>query len=82
MFKDKPESSAGQILRNVRRNLPDVVSDQLPGTHALKNKINRIRSKILGGPANPTTLEDLGDIPDEFKHILTRGTFLLVFFKY
>ena len=60
------------MIRKVRNELPSAISDNLPGTHALKRSINRYREH--DGPANPATLADLGDIPDEYKYILTRDS--------
>ena len=73
-LKTEPEKSAGRIIRDVRKELPQVITDNLPSTHSMKNTVNKARVQIIGGPANPDTLEELGDIPDHFKHILTRDS--------
>ena len=78
--QNQPELTAGQVIRSERSALPDAISDRLPGTHSLKNSINRYRSKTIQGPANPQSLADLGIIPDEFKNIMTRGILRFLIF--
>jgi hypothetical protein len=56
-------------VNNVKVNLPDAAIDGLPATHVLKKSVNRIKALEFDAPVAPTRLEDLGEIPDEFKYV-------------
>lgn len=46
--------NAGGVIRNVRSDLPDAVSDLLPSTESLKGSV-RYYCRNAVGPANPKT---------------------------
>lgn len=45
----------------------------LPSKHSLVNMVNRTRREVLEAPANPTSLQNLGEIPHEYRIHKKRG---------
>lgn len=64
-----PEEPPARIIRNALADLGDEVLSQVPERPALKRTINRKRQKNL--PRNPQCLQDIAELPDEFKRTLT-----------
>lgn len=64
-----------QITSNRLQNIPAVVLAKLPNEMAVRRTINRVRQANL--PPNPKTLEELGDIPDEYQQTSGGDRFLL-----
>lgn len=70
-----PEMPPLQITSNRLQNIPAVVLAKLPNEMAVRRTINRVRQANL--PPNPKTLEELGDIPDEYQQTSGGDRFLL-----
>ncbi|KAK3916426.1 Obg-like ATPase 1 [Frankliniella fusca] len=72
---EHPEAPPAQILRNA---LPQVASStlvHLPLRESMKRTFNRRRQGSL--PPNPKSLQDLGEIPADFRLTLGRKEFLI-----
>ena len=66
------------MINKAKGNYPDAVVDGLPSSHSLTNAVNRLRAAEFNAPITPATLDELGDIPDEFRYILSRGNSFLI----
>uniref|UniRef100_A0A914E4W4 MULE transposase domain-containing protein n=1 Tax=Acrobeloides nanus TaxID=290746 RepID=A0A914E4W4_9BILA len=66
--KVNPQLTANQAIDQVRDKLNTAILDKMPTKNAQVLLVNRTRKKALAAPANPTTLEDLGEIAEEFAY--------------
>lgn len=73
--KEHPEAPPAQILRNELQGIDSGVLSQLPDRSNLRKAITRERLK--GMPSNPQRLEDLVNIPNEYRQTLRGDRFLL-----
>lgn len=73
--RQNPELPPAVILRNELPNVPQAVLSQMASQPNLTKSMRRERRRDL--PANPTSLEDLGEIPDRYKNSLTGEKFLI-----
>ena len=64
-----------QVTSNRLQNIPAVVLAKLPNEVTVRRTINRVRQANL--PPNPKTLQELGDIPDEYQQTSGGDWFLL-----
>lgn len=71
---DHPEAPPAQIIRKLDM-LPSEVLSEMPDRENIRKSIQRER--LRGLPKNPTTIEELGEIPLKFKKTLEGDLFLL-----
>lgn len=70
-----PEAPPAQVIRIEYQNLPAGVLAELPERYNMTKAIQRQRLKNM--PTNPRTLEDLGELPENFKKTSAGDNFLL-----
>lgn len=70
-----PEEPPAGMLRNQLTGVHARVICQLPERENWKKAIRRVRRQHL--PPNPTSLLELGELPEEFKNTLTGDRFLI-----
>ncbi|KAJ8681079.1 hypothetical protein QAD02_016866 [Eretmocerus hayati] len=73
--KDNPEQPPAQILRTELPSAGAGVLARLPERENLKKSMRRARREDL--PANPNSLNDLGDVPHRFTRTLKDDRFLI-----
>ncbi|XP_043473262.1 uncharacterized protein LOC122505604 [Leptopilina heterotoma] len=73
--EDHPEQPPAQILRSEFPQLSEGVISQLPDRENIKKAMRRRRQANL--PPNPTTLEQLQEIPDRYRKTIVGETFLI-----
>jgi len=73
--KEDPGKGPTEIIESKIRDLPQQVVAKLPQRAALKRRINRVRQANF--PQNPKTLEELGELPPEFRRTMKKDSFLL-----
>ena len=66
--KEDPGKGPTEIIESEIRDLPQEVVAKLPQRAALKRRINRVRQANF--PQNPKTLEELGELPPEFRRTI------------
>lgn len=73
--EEHPEAGPAQILRTELQNVPSGVLAFLPDRENLKKSMRREKKKKL--PTEPTSLEDLEQIPERFRKTLMGDLFLI-----
>uniref|UniRef100_A0A914D1S9 FLYWCH-type domain-containing protein n=1 Tax=Acrobeloides nanus TaxID=290746 RepID=A0A914D1S9_9BILA len=74
-FESNPELTASQVIDRVRNNVNAAVLDKFPSKNAQAISIQRSRKKVIDAPVNPTEINDLGEIPEEFSFRNKRDSF-------
>ncbi|KAK3911699.1 PKS-NRPS hybrid synthetase [Frankliniella fusca] len=72
---EHPEAPPAQILRNALPQVPSSTLAHLPLRESMKRTFNKRWQGNL--PANPKTLQELGEIPNDFRVTLGKKTFLI-----
>lgn len=70
----QPERAPGLLIEQKKQDLPEEVLAKLPTTSALTRTVNRTRQAQL--PPNPKSLDDLHELPPEYKLTLKSENFL------
>jgi len=77
---EHPEAPPAQILRTELPNVPSPARLYLPERQTMKRTFNRRRQRAF--PVNPKTLQDLDEIPDEFKLTMAKKKKFLCYDSY
>lgn len=73
--EDHPELPPAKILRTELAGISGGVLSHLPERENIKKSLRRIRRRNL--PPNPTSIMELGEIPDIFQRTVTGDRFLI-----
>ncbi|PSN44355.1 hypothetical protein C0J52_19615 [Blattella germanica] len=72
---EHPEITPSQILRNELRSVPSGVFSQVPEREHLKRSIRRERTRYQ--LPDPTSIDELGEIPERYKRTQNGENFLI-----